>query len=206
VLDLEKFESLGDNCELGFVQRFSGVEAGGLLRWAIVPPEALISAIRGNFEQVFEYENLTPSAPDMVRDEKYGLAFHTQMHSQNGIFHDTEEKRREIHAGEKQKIDYMAEKLRGLLRTGEKIFVYKRNVGVDAETALEIGRAISEKGPGKLLYVTTLGNQPIGTVRCVSENLFEGRIDRFADYAKADDVSQQVWGQILKDANTKMAV
>lgn len=47
-----RFESLGDNCEFGFVQRRSGVEDGGLLRWAVSPPEALLKAIRSRFSGV----------------------------------------------------------------------------------------------------------------------------------------------------------
>ena len=40
---LNSFESLGDNCEFGFVQRKFGTEPAGLLRWAIASPAALVA-------------------------------------------------------------------------------------------------------------------------------------------------------------------
>jgi hypothetical protein len=43
-----RIESLGDNCELGFVLRHLGVEAGSLFRWAAMKHEQLLMKLRGN--------------------------------------------------------------------------------------------------------------------------------------------------------------
>ncbi len=42
---LSRFESLGDGCEFGLVQRNFGAEPLGLLRWAGIPPWALIDSL-----------------------------------------------------------------------------------------------------------------------------------------------------------------
>src|SRR6516225_7169551 len=107
---LRHFESLGDNCEFGFVQRANGYEDGGLFRWSISPLEKLILCFDENFKDLYLFENLEPSAPDMVRDIATGLMFHTQMHSIDGQFVLGEAARRGIYAREKSKMDHLLEK------------------------------------------------------------------------------------------------
>jgi tetratricopeptide (TPR) repeat protein len=46
----EAFESIGSNCELGFVQRRSGAEPLSLLRWTSVTPEKLIDLLACDLE------------------------------------------------------------------------------------------------------------------------------------------------------------
>ncbi len=47
---LEKLQSLGENCELGFVQRAAGAEPLGLFRWANTPLPNLLAALEASFE------------------------------------------------------------------------------------------------------------------------------------------------------------
>ena len=51
-----QFESLGDNCELGLVQRRAGVEPLGLLRFAGAPLRRLITALDARFEGIDDPE------------------------------------------------------------------------------------------------------------------------------------------------------
>lgn len=125
-----RFESLGDNCELGFIQRFAKNEEGGLLRWSVCPAEALIAAIEDNFAQVYQYENLSPHTDGMIVDKKYGLYFHTKMRSKNKIFVHDEDERRALWEAEYGKLCYLVEKMNNLLITANRIFVYKRNGGI----------------------------------------------------------------------------
>lgn len=48
----ERFESLGQNCEFGLLQRRCGAEPLGLLRFSSVRLERLIHGIRANFEGI----------------------------------------------------------------------------------------------------------------------------------------------------------
>lgn len=68
--NIGRLQSLGENCEFGFVQRSLGVETSSLLRWAIAKPEdvaALLENIREGqtFEQLYAYESITPYSPKM---------------------------------------------------------------------------------------------------------------------------------------------
>ena len=49
-----RFESLGDNCEFGLVQRKAGSEPLGLLRFSSAPITALLRALRDRFEGLTE--------------------------------------------------------------------------------------------------------------------------------------------------------
>jgi hypothetical protein len=53
-----QFESLGDNCELGLVQRMAGAEPLGLLRFAGVPLRHLIRAMEARFEGMADTANI----------------------------------------------------------------------------------------------------------------------------------------------------
>lgn len=209
-MDTEQFSSLGDNCEFGFVQRFLGVEPGGLLRWAITPPDALVKALDADLAGLYEYDNLTPAGSDMVWDTRFGLAFHTGMLSRDGAFTADEESRRKIFATEKEKVNYLSGKLLAEVTAGKKTFVYKCNAGISAEQLGAIGSAIARKGPGKLLHVTDRpglegdSELPMGKVRHLQGNIYIARIDRFAPYDKANEVSMDVWTAILQDALDKM--
>ena len=211
MLLVEQFESLGDNCEFGFVQRTFGVEASGLLRWAVSPPDALALAIEGRFSGIFEYENLVPNqnSAGMVFDNATGFSFHSSMTSKDGTFDLNDEKRRIVWRQEKDKVEYLALKLNSLLESGEKIFVYKQNSRLSDEKLSKLSRAISQRGPGKLLYVET--GAETGSVVKRGENLYVGYIDQFAPYSSANSVSLDSWISVLQSADVlinghKMAV
>ena len=199
---ISHFESLGDNCEFGFLQRMNGIEAGGLLRWAISRPDALTKFINSGGENLYAFENLQPSASDMVLDVGSDLFFHTEMYSKDGVFLSDEGTRFTIWQGEYQKMEYLREKLFQQLRNEEKIYVYKVNDGLNDTKAISLARAISNIGRGRLLCVRNQGDLAVGEVIHHSENLYFAEIDRFAPYDKADDVSFDVWNEILENALT----
>jgi hypothetical protein len=74
-----QFESLGDNCELGLVQRMAGVEPLGMFRFASAPLRNVIRAMTGRFAGIAEPGQINIQG---VKDEymihliKYGFAYH----------------------------------------------------------------------------------------------------------------------------------
>jgi hypothetical protein len=198
---LQRFESLGDNCEFGFVQRANGYEDGGLLRWSISPLDKLIDCFETDFKGLYSYDNLEPSAPDMVRDTATGLMFHTQMHSIDGHFVLGEQARREVYARERDKIDHLLDKLRQRVRQPDTICVYKRNSGVADTDALRLKQSLSKLGPSKLLVVRSTEDRALwSTVESRGSGLLVGLINEFAPYSSADRVSFCIWNRILQNA------
>jgi hypothetical protein len=78
---LVKFESLGENCEFGLVQRHCGAEPLGLLRFSSSPLSVLITALETEFEGLGHPDRLsvelsTDRREYMVRDEQFGFLYH----------------------------------------------------------------------------------------------------------------------------------
>jgi hypothetical protein len=196
---LQRFESLGDNCEFGFVQRANGYEDGGLLRWTISPLDKLILCLDTNFKDFYLFENLEPSAPDMVRDTGTGLMFHTQMHSIDGRFVLGEDARREIYTKEKSKMDHLLDKFQRRIREPGTICVYKRNSGVPDSDAKRLQQSLHKLGPSTLLVVrSTDDHARWSTVEQSSSGFLLGLIDGFAPYFAADQVSIRIWNLLLE--------
>jgi tetratricopeptide (TPR) repeat protein len=78
---LIKYESLGENCELGLVQRHFGAEPLGLLRWTYCTVDALIGLLEHRLFGFGELENIklirTSWKEYMIREDRYGISFHT---------------------------------------------------------------------------------------------------------------------------------
>jgi hypothetical protein len=196
---LQCFESLGDNCEFGFVQRANGYEEGGLFRWSISPLDKLIICLDADFKDLYLFDNLEPSAPDMVRDIATGLMFHTRMHSIDGQFVLGEAGRREIYASEKSKMDHLLEKFRRRVREPSTICVYKRNSGVGDSDAERLKQSLNKLGPSTLLVVRSTNNQARwSTVERSSTGSLVGFVDGFAPYFAADQISIRIWSLLLQ--------
>lgn len=202
---MSKFESIGDNCEFGFIQRFHFHEEGGLLRWALLDIDALLMGLQNRFEGVYAFENLVPTGGGtMVFDQLTKIAFHTHMTAteQAGtwVFDHDEVERRAIHQDELRKIEYLRSKFWNTLAAGKKVVVFKNNNAIPTELALRLHTEIQRFGSCPLLYVDP--QQPgerAGTVTCVAEGLYRGVIDWFAPYDKANETSQACWEEICQN-------
>lgn len=212
VESLDLFESLGDNCEFGFVLRKLGNDTSSLLRWVFLDSVAdTARGVRTGFRDAFVFENLKPAGtPQMVRDVTQGIAFHTRMHSveRDGRweFVAPEDERRKIHEQEGRKFDYLRQKFEREITGDRRIYVVKRNEGLgegDADLLLD---AVRSRGGCRLLHVTLAdSSHPAGTVERVSDRLAHGWIDRFAPYDHADDVSLAHWQSLLATTEAMFA-
>lgn len=198
-MNTERFENIGDNCEFGFVKRAHGDESGGLLRWVLSSPDALLQGLQNRFDGLYAFENLSPSWDNMVSDSRYGFFFHTEMFSKNLQWVESEETRRAIYKNEKEKIDYLVGKFFRRLADPSVILVYKRNENLPQNVAEELAQAIAQHGPARLLVVRhTEDPNLIGHVRPESSYL-AGYLDHFAPYGHSDQFSP-VWNSVLSEA------
>jgi hypothetical protein len=203
-----RIESLGDNCELGFVLRNLGCEAGSLFRWASIKPEQLLSQLRAKFEGMYEFPNLQPLRNDMVVDTAYGVGWHSNMKSnmvegQRRFLLD-EGKRQKIYNAELRKIRYLRAKFVARAQLGGLIFVIKANDGINNENIEGIFEALSDLAAGArfaLLEVQASSNPTlIGTVVQRHPGLLRGYVSRFASYDEANIVDMDAWTSVLDAA------
>ena len=77
-----QFESIGDNCELGLVQRQAGAEPLGLLRFAGTPLRNLVRALHARFANIADPAHVRLNAENgeyMVKLTKYDFTYHAHV-------------------------------------------------------------------------------------------------------------------------------
>ncbi len=206
--DLLRFESLGDNCEFGFVLRRHACEAGSLFRWAAMKPDQLLGLLRAGFADFYRFENLAPLRTNMVLDAPYGIGWHTDLKSvvSGGRlqYRDDEATRRKLHRKEVRKLQYLLSKFTARLRLGGVVYVLKSNGGIVPETVngiLDELTALAGHTDFALLEVQATDDPArIGTVDRRGPQRLRGYVSRFAAYHKADDVDAEAWTRVMEGA------
>ena len=146
---IEQFESLGDNCEFGLVQRRFDAEPLGLLRWSGTEPEPLIAAVEARFAGVGELENLCISTWDngeyKVSDARYGMVSHT-------FIYEAAFARDSFIEQQMRRIRILKKKLLQEMARGDKLLVYK-SPDITPDQARRLCDACRAIGPSTLLVV-----------------------------------------------------
>jgi len=194
-----RFESLGDNCEFGLVQRKLGAEPLGLLRFTFIELRDLVRGLRCGFEGLGDAgaTEVTVSGKDqeyVIRDTSFRMTFHTWQ-SQNET--DIETIRRQYDT----RVGFLRRKLLEDVTNAEKIFVIKRSPPLRPEELLPLYVALNELGQNRLLWVVLADEQhPAGTVEPLLPGLMRGYVDRFAPYDNAPDLSFAAWLAVCESA------
>lgn len=203
---LQRFESLGDNCEFAFFLRESGYDEGSLFRWTLIKNyHALLKLIESDFAGLYVYENLTPSWQDMVLDQQYDICFHTEMYSDNKndswVWRYSAQENDLIYKKEVEKITYLISKFKKSLVDDNKIFVVKSNGNNLDDIVSALAKEFKKHGNSKILYVkSNVETSAPGEIKKVTDNLFIGAIDRFADNSRANEYSREGWQAIIDNA------
>ena len=202
---LQRFESIGDNCEFSFFLRKLGNDNGSLFRWALIKDfHSLLNLIKSNFVHLYSLENLIPSWQDMVLDQRYDICFHTEMYSdlnnEEWKWRYSYSQNKVIYENEKNKIDYLIKKFKKSIQNEKKIFVIKKNDNTIDDIVIELSSELKKRGDSNLLYIkSNLTNIPYGEVVKKHDNLYLGSIDQFAEYSQANCYSESIWKKIIKN-------
>jgi len=201
------FESIGDNCEFGLVQKTNGFDEGALLKWVRIPTiDGLIRLLRNNFRNFYEYDNLHPKFDDMVEDTEYGILYHSGMLSRESDqkrdwLEPNEALRRQIYESEYEKRKYLVEKFKSTIAADEKIFVFKINRGAPWEEIQAVHSALNRFGKCNLLYVEQAPDgTSVGEVSEISNGLWRAYIPRFAPYWPVTDYLPGAWERVCEEA------
>ena len=193
------FESLGENCEFGLVQRHCGAEPVGLLRFASAPLSKLLPALETRFRGVDDpsgvrVELSANGREYMVDDGQFGLHYHAWVLA--GEMPPEDIRQREI-----KQLPLLVRKLIDDLTTGQKIFVYHGMKPLSEAEVLSLAAALRTYGGGTLLWIELADSQhPPGSVDWVADNVLKGRLDRFAPEEDAHDLSLSCWIAICREA------
>jgi hypothetical protein len=170
---VQSFEGLGLNCEFGLFQREFGVETLGLLRFVGLPYVQLLRAIRESFSELDQLESVETVLLDdgqvYFRTETYSMTY-------QAFLKPDDTRLINVAAQQPRQLRFRRDKLLSLLETGEKLFVVLRPTGLSLAQALPLATAISEHGPGALLFITTDTRLPAGSVLAHGPRLYEGYV------------------------------
>ncbi|MGI3778861.1 MAG: hypothetical protein ACRYGC_16340 [Janthinobacterium lividum] len=199
---VSQFQSVGDNCEFGVVQRQCGAEPLNLLRFASTDIAHLLRGLATQFAGLDEPENVTYRLGGergafreyVMWQTTYDLVYHTYKY-QDDTDADT------LLAAERQKLGLQLRMFLEDLEDAEKILVIKRNDPLALGEVLPVLRGLRAYGDNTLLYVVPAGSEHLpGSVEWKAPGLLCGYMDRFAPYEDAHDTSMQCWLSICRNA------
>lgn len=197
---MRRFESLGSNCELGFVLAKAGVKDASMFRWTLIEDhDRLLSALEGDLEGLYEFENLTPAYATMVRDDKYGLCFHTAMKivhdGEQYVFAESEGERRPVHAREYDKFQHFASTFLRRLEAPEKIYVYRSNAALPPAMVDALLAQLRKRSVLATLLIMRQADEahPPGEVTLVQDRVYEGYLRYLSTSPALDDIDFDAW-------------
>jgi hypothetical protein len=194
-----QFESLGENCEFGLVQRRCGAEPLGLLRFASAPLPRLLAALRARFAGLGDPGHIEVQvSPDqseyLVIDSRFGLLYHPWVRV-------GEAAPEEIRQRETVRLPFLRRKMLEDLEEARKIFVYHGMDPLSEAEVLRLLEALRAYGPATLLWVDRGdARHQAGTVEVAAPGLLKAYIDRFAPGDNAHDFSSDAWLEICRKA------
>lgn len=187
-----RFESLGDNCEFGLVQRRCGQEPLGLLRFASIELRELLRGVRAAFAGLGDPRGLEldVDAKDgeyVVRDAGYGITYHTFQYRDQVTVDG-------LVTQQSVRLKFLVRKLMEDMRTAEKIFVVKRNQPLTEAEILPLYASLRAAAGNILLWVEPADPaHPPGSVEEVLPGLLKGYVARFAPPENAYDLDLDSW-------------
>ena len=194
---LVQFESLGENCELGFVQEHLGARPIGLFRWSGIDLDPLVTALNSDLAGIGEPEHTELYNDDVVgeyyvRDLRYGMPTHTGMFTKD---HSAEDVRKLLCVRSRR----LREKLIEDLEEAAKIFVFQSKAAVSWTELLRLQAAVGRLGPSaELLFVSpTQDRRRVGAVKRAAPGLLLGYLDRAGFDGSSWRISYQLWLSIL---------
>jgi hypothetical protein len=193
-----QFESLGDNCELGLVQRQTGAEPLGLLRFAGVPLRNLLRGLNARFANIGDPNHIRINVEHgeyMVKLTKYDFTYHA--HVKIG-----EMEPEALHQQQIRTVGYLAAKLTADLENPSKIVVFRQNEPLLASDLSDLRIALAGYGPNILLWVQeACPGHPPGSVQVADERMMVGYVRRLAERDTVPDLDFSSWMQVLRRAH-----
>jgi capsular polysaccharide biosynthesis protein len=191
------FESLGDNCEFGLVQRFAGIEPPGLFRFNLTELASLVAGLMQRFSDLAlpgQVQLEWTTGEWIVRETVYGFGYHTFNRDPSL---DQDHLKRE----QGQWMRYMADKFLEQLAVADRIFVRKGDSPCCEGEIRALHTAMRTFGNATLLWVCQAdADHAAGEVEWLDPGLMRGWISAFAPYDDAMNVDPVGWLQLCRRA------
>jgi hypothetical protein len=194
---VQMFESLGENCDLGVVQRAVGLEPFGLFRFSACNAAVVAELLRDRFEKLFDADDLWL---DVVgeRREYWVKSRNTHFEAHTNRFADQHQEE-VVRRGELDRMRYLKAHLLKDLTRGKKLFVYKGQS--DLATLRSVAEALQLYGKNTLLWIDLAHpGRPPTDVQRDSEHLLTGSLSRFGLYDDGPSLPIDEWVRLCGQA------
>jgi len=194
-----QFESLGDNCEFGLVQRACGAEPHGLLRFVGMEIHRLLNGLDFAFDGIDDaalvraYPGPGANPEWLLRHDRYGMNAHSFI-----PVSDIDEA--SFVAQQLQRLRFQRRRLLEVLETGQNLFVFRRQAHMTEAHALPLLTLLRSYGPNALLFVTMDREKPSGSVDLLGPHLYRGNIEKLAPPGEAREFHLDAWVSICANA------
>ena len=193
-----RFESIGNNCELGLLQRELGFERMGLLRFA--GSEGTLGVARAIAAGFAGFA--TPDDLDfrLRRDEWIAISRHygIEVHSWRRPDELSED---QVRRAMSTTLRYQAEILLELIEADDRIFVRRVKAGDDVSGMIALHEALRSHGPARLLWVTDPApGVPHGTIVRLADGLYLGAHASLAATDWPTSRDKPAWLSLLRAA------
>jgi hypothetical protein len=194
------FESLGQNCELGLVQRYFGIEPLSLFRWVAISMRSLADALEDRLAGIGDPAQTvlgcSPGHEYFVTDTKYQFTMHTFVQRETV-------KESQFLDQQCRRLVFLAARLLDELAANEKIFVFFQGGPVDEAQLRRLHAALRRNAEVTLLNVRRWdATHPPGTVEWAGPGLLVGYIERFGNRIDGIwDIAYDSWLQICREAH-----
>ncbi|MEI7711454.1 MAG: hypothetical protein WCI94_08475 [Rhodospirillales bacterium] len=202
-----RFQSLGDNCEFGLVQRWAGSDPVDLLRFASFHASAeerlrlTIEALTAGFEGLGAPESVVCELTGDQRPRQYAvwerrwnLLYHPER-TEAEIAPDA------LHAQQVRVLPFRRRKLLEDLEAAHRIFVWKSNATASEDEIVALLACLRRYGPNRLLWVRpAAGAKTPGHVEHAGDGLIHGYVSAFAPYDSAHEADYRSWLAVCMNA------
>jgi len=196
---LQLFESLGENCDLGVVQRAVGLEPFGLFRFAACDAAGVAALLRVRFEPLSVPEELWLDVVGAERE--YWVKSRSSRFEAHTNRYADRDAAAVVMRGEIEKMRYLTAHLLQDLSQGRKLCVFKGQS--DLATIREVAWALQAHGPNCLLWVTVadIEHAPGSVQRDRgSEGLLLGYVSRYGTYDGPPSLPVEEWVAMCANA------
>jgi hypothetical protein len=202
-----RFQSLGDNCEFGLMQRWAGAEPLDLLRLAGFdapfedPVRLTTEAIAAGFEGLGDPAAVVCKLREDYKPRQYLIwetRWNLHIHPERSEFEITPDALRSQQA---RVLAFRRRRLLEDLASADRIFVWRANIPPPEHEIRGLIAALRRYGPNRLLWVqTATADKPPGHAEDAGDGLIKGYVARLAPRENAADFDLPSWLAVCRGA------
>ncbi len=205
---LDTFESLGDSCEFGVVQKKAGIETMSVFKWSATPLLRLAGLIESDLVGLDDPEHIHMRVESRSIGADEYMIDHARLNSPMHTFLTVDEMSMdEAFKRQVRRLTLLRRKFNEDVRAARRVYVYRSVAPRPMEEIRLVHEALRKKGPNHLLYVRHPGEGlEVGDIVIDRPGLAVAAIDALAPYEASTTIRTEMWPTTLRRARAVFGV